>query len=66
MFNIARKTAIYMLIAMLVHYLERLIDFWREAGGLVAGNQKMLAEIAWHLMGSSRETARCCRGCRAA
>ena len=43
-FNIAWKTAIYVLIAMLIHYLERLIDFWREAGGLVAGNQKLLAE----------------------
>ena len=47
MFNIAWKTAIYMLVAMLVHYLERLIDFWQEAGGFVAGNQKMLAEMVW-------------------
>jgi hypothetical protein len=39
--------AIYLLIAMLVHYLERLVDYWREAGGLVAGNQKLLAEILW-------------------
>ena len=46
-FNIAWKTAIYVLIAMLIHYLERLIDFWRDAGGLVAGNQKLLAEIVW-------------------
>jgi len=30
---------------MLVHYLEHLVDFWREAGSLVAGNQKLLAEI---------------------
>jgi hypothetical protein len=46
-YNVAWKTAIYLLIAMLVHYLERLVDFWREAGGLVAGNQKLLAEIEW-------------------
>jgi hypothetical protein len=46
-FNIAWKTGIYMLIATLVHYVERLIDFWREAGGFVAGNQKLLAEIVW-------------------
>ena len=46
-YNIAWKTAIYVLIAMLVHYLEHLVDFWREAGGLVAGNQKLLAEIVW-------------------
>jgi hypothetical protein len=46
-YNVAWKTAIYFLIAMLVHYLERLVDFWRQAGGLVAGNQKLLAEIVW-------------------
>jgi hypothetical protein len=46
-YNIAWRTAIYVLIAMLVHYLEHLVDFWREAGGLVAGNQKLLAEIVW-------------------
>jgi len=37
----------YVLVAMLVHYLERLADFWKEAGSLVAGNQKLLAEIVW-------------------
>jgi hypothetical protein len=46
-YSIAWKTAIYMLIAMLIHYLERLVDFWRETGGFVSGNQKLLAEIVW-------------------
>lgn len=46
-YNVAWKTAIYVLIATLLHYLERLVDFWREAGGLVAGNQRLLAEIVW-------------------
>jgi len=46
-YNVAWKTAIYVLIAMLLHYLERLFDFWREAGGVIAGNQKLLAEIVW-------------------
>ena len=46
-YNIAWKTTMYVLVAMLVHYLERLVDFWKEAGGLVAGNQKLLAEIVW-------------------
>ena len=32
-YNVAWKTAIYVLVAMVVHYLERLVDFWREAGG---------------------------------
>jgi hypothetical protein len=46
-YNVVWKTAIYVLIAVLLHYLERLFDFWREAGGLIAGNQKLLAEIVW-------------------
>jgi len=46
-YNVAWKTTIYVLIAMLLHYLERLIDFWREAGGFIQGNQKLLAEIVW-------------------
>ena len=46
-YNVAWKTVIYLLMATLIHYLERLIDFWRQAGGLVAGNEKLLAEIVW-------------------
>lgn len=46
-YNIAWKTTIYFIVAALVHYLEQLVDFWREAGGLVAGNEKLLAEIVW-------------------
>ncbi len=46
-YNVAWKTLIYLLAATLIHYLERLIDFWRQAGGLVAGNEKLLAEIVW-------------------
>src|SRR5258705_6253920 len=44
-YNVAWKTTIYVLIAMVLHYLERLFDFWREAGGLIARKQEMLAEI---------------------
>ena len=46
-YNVAWKTLLYFLVAMLVHYLERLIDFWREAGSFIAGNEKLLAEIVW-------------------
>jgi hypothetical protein len=46
-YNVAWKTMIYLLVAALIHYLERLVDFWRQAGGLVAGNEKLLAEIVW-------------------
>jgi len=46
-YNVAWKTFIYLLLASVIHYLERLIDFSRQAGGLVAGNEKLLAEIVW-------------------
>jgi hypothetical protein len=46
-YNIAWKTVIYLLLSAVIHYLERLIDFWRETGGFVAGNQKLLSEIIW-------------------
>src|SRR5437868_6141586 len=44
-YNVAWKTLIYLLMATLIHYLERLIDFWRQTGGLVAGNKELLAKI---------------------
>ena len=46
-YNVAWKTLIYLLMASLIHYLERLIEFWRQAGGFVAGNKKLLAEMVW-------------------
>jgi hypothetical protein len=46
-YNVAWKTLIYWLMATLIHYVERLIDFWRKAGSFVAGNRKLLAEIVW-------------------
>jgi len=46
-YNIVWKTTLYVLVATLVHYLERLVDFWREAGSFIAGNEKLLAEIVW-------------------
>ena len=46
-FNVAWKTLIYLIASGLIHYVERLIDFSRKAGGLVAGNEKMLAEMIW-------------------
>jgi len=46
-YNVAWKTSIYLLVATLIHYLERLVDFWRQTGSFVAGNQKLLAEIIW-------------------
>jgi hypothetical protein len=33
-FKALLPSTIYVLVAMLVHYLEHLVDFWREAGSL--------------------------------
>ena len=46
-YNIAWKTVIYLFMATIIHYAERLIDFSREAGGLAAGNAKLFAEMVW-------------------
>ncbi|WP_295579964.1 hypothetical protein [uncultured Lamprocystis sp.] len=46
-YNVAWKTLLYLLMAALIHYLERLVEFSRQAGGVVAGNEKLLAEMVW-------------------
>ena len=46
-YNVTWKTVLYFLVAGVIHYLERLFDFSRQAGGIVAGNEKLLAEIVW-------------------
>ena len=45
--NVVWKTAVYFFVAAVLHYLERLYDFWKETPGLLAANQKMLAELVW-------------------
>jgi hypothetical protein len=46
-YNVAWKTLIYLVMSALIHYLERLIEFWRQAGSLIAGNEKLLSEMVW-------------------
>ena len=46
-YNVAWKTVIYLVMASIIHYLERLIDFSCQAGGVIAGNKKMLAQMMW-------------------
>src|SRR6266446_3236924 len=46
-YNVAWKTLIYLVVSALIHYLERLVEFWRQAGGLIAGNEKLLSEMVW-------------------
>ena len=46
-YNIAWKTMIYLLLSIVIHYLERLIEFWRKTGDIAAANQKLLSETIW-------------------
>jgi hypothetical protein len=46
-YNVAWKTVIYWLISVAIHYVERLIEFWRQTGSFAAGNQKLFTEIIW-------------------
>jgi hypothetical protein len=46
-YNIVWKTVIYYVVASLIHYLERLYDFGKAAGGILAGNEKLISEIVW-------------------
>ena len=46
-YAVAWKTSLYLLVSSLIHYLERLFDFARQAGGIAAGNERLLAEIVW-------------------
>jgi hypothetical protein len=41
------KMVIYWLVALVIHYLERLYDFWKTAHSFAAANEKLLAEMVW-------------------
>jgi hypothetical protein len=46
-YNVAWKTVIYWLISVAIHYVERLIEFWRHAGSFAVGNKELFTEIIW-------------------
>src|SRR5258707_7605409 len=46
-YNVAWQTLIYLLVATLIHYLERLVDFWRQTGGFVARHERLMPESVW-------------------
>jgi hypothetical protein len=45
--NVCWKTALYFLVALLIHYLEHLYDFWKVAPGFAEANHKLLSEMVW-------------------
>jgi hypothetical protein len=47
MWNVGWKTLMYALVALAVHYLERLFEFWKETHGILAANARLWADINW-------------------
>lgn len=45
--NAGWRTLIYTIVALFVHYLEHLYDYWKETHGLIAANHQLLAELNW-------------------
>ena len=46
-YNTLWKTFVYMLAAIAVRYVERLIDFARRYGGISEANRQLLNELTW-------------------
>jgi len=47
MYNVLWKTVIYTFVALLIHYVERLFDFWRQTGSVAAANRKLFDGVIW-------------------
>ena len=45
--NVGWKAMLYFVVALLLHYVERLIEFWRKSTDFLAANRAMLAELNW-------------------
>lgn len=45
--NAGWKTLIYTLVALIIHYLERLYEYWKKAQDLAAANHQLIAETNW-------------------
>ncbi|NLP63061.1 hypothetical protein [Paraburkholderia sacchari] len=45
--NVSWKTVIYTLVALVIHYLERLYDYWKEAHSFAAANHLLFTEMNW-------------------
>src|SRR5262249_13186809 len=46
-YNVAWKTVIYLLISLILHYLEHLFDYWRGTGRALAANRELAARLEW-------------------
>lgn len=47
LWNVTWKTLMYALVALIVHYLERLYDYWKEAPGFADANALLWSSMNW-------------------
>lgn len=45
--NVSWKTVMYALVALFVHYLERLYEYWKEAPSLADANSMLWTSMNW-------------------
>jgi hypothetical protein len=45
--NVAWKTLMYTIVALVVHYLERLYEYWKDAPSLLAAHHELLVNMNW-------------------
>jgi hypothetical protein len=45
--NVGWRTLLYTLVALFIHYLEHLYDYWKEAPSLLAANHALLVQLNW-------------------
>ena len=45
--NVSWKTLMYNLVALIVHYLERLYDYWKEAPSFMDANNLLWSSMNW-------------------
>lgn len=45
--NATWKTLIYTIVAMIIHYLEHLYDYWKDTHNIAAANHELLLHINW-------------------
>lgn len=46
-YNVVWKTVVYVLGALVVHYLEHLVPLWWREGDLVAAHRHLMTEVVW-------------------
>ena len=46
-YNVAWKSLIYNVVALLIHYVERLLDYWKDFGGFIGANRELIEKMVW-------------------